>query len=95
MAAKQLKNEKIKIKIECTSDVRAQEKNRELQDHQETTSRTTTETSGPGPGHHTRGEVEEGGLEGGWEGGGGCGEVTSQWLPGMTVSQPDWLAWPI
>lgn len=93
LETKQLKMEKKRIIIRgWRSDVRVEEKNREFQDHQETTSRTTTETSGPGPGHHTRGGVEEGELEGG---GGGCGEVTSQWLPGMTVSQPDWLASPI
>lgn len=62
------------------SDIRV-EKACEPKDHQETTSRTTTA-------QQVRDEAQETTT-----GGGRC--VGSQWLPGMTVSQPDWLASPI
>lgn len=55
----------------------------EPQEHQETTSRTTIA-------QQVRDEAQET-----TPGGGGVGGVRSQGLPGMTVSQPDWLASPI
>lgn len=65
------------------SDIRVEE-TREAQDNQETTSRTTTaQQVRVGAWETTPGE--EGRARG----------LRSQWLPGMTVNHPDWLASPI